>query len=331
VPQSRIFGLLVLCTGFAAQADNFLVQVPAVLHPSAPIAQSVDRECDIETMVGSQVFRGVARTNRGAGQIKDAGNVPKAKVLKLTILSVHGVGGGAWTGAKSITTRVDLTQNGKTLRSAVFTEKGRGSGLRGTCAILERVAFSIGRRVDKWLPTVLDADMAATPGIGVVVPAVFEPAVSIPDDARGSCPLEMLIGSQVFTRVNRHFPGTRMIESSELAAADKAIQVTIAGVQGIGSDAVKGLTLRIDVLQNAKVISTNTFEKSGQTGPIDMSSTCAMLERFGAVIGENAARWLPAVIQGATSGSPDADPEEEKDDAAELPSGAAQEQSGKRP
>src|SRR5258707_6584396 len=183
------FGLFLFCAFFPARADDgLLVQSRAVREPGAPIAQSVDLQCGVEGLLGKQVFRAVSRKNRRAAQIQEPGKAGNEKVLKLTILSVYGVGGGGWTGAKSITTRVDLTQNGKTIRSAVFTKRGRGA-FHGTCAVLERIAGDIGKMVEIWLPGALNADMSATPGIGVVVPAVFGPAFSIVEDVRRSRPM----------------------------------------------------------------------------------------------------------------------------------------------
>jgi hypothetical protein len=136
--------------------ERLLVQVPAVLDPSAPIANSVKRECALESLMGNHVFQQVSERIAGTAQIDDVAKPGPDKVLKLTILSVHGVGGGSWSGSKAITIRADVSQNMQVIASKVFRRGSRGGvfgGMSGTCSIMERITVALGRDVAKWVPT----------------------------------------------------------------------------------------------------------------------------------------------------------------------------------
>lgn len=139
----------------ACQAgDKIFVQVPALLDPAAPIVESVKRECGVELLVGNHVFQKVNERIGAAEQIQDVERPAADKILRLTILSVQGVGGGAWSGAKAITIRADVTQGGQVLRSTVLRRQSRGGafgGMSGTCTIIERVAIALGEDVAGWL------------------------------------------------------------------------------------------------------------------------------------------------------------------------------------
>src|SRR2546423_4365111 len=90
--------------------ERFLVQVPAVYDSGAPVVDAVRRECAIESMVGNHVFRQVSARFPMSLQIQKPGTGDSEKYLMLTILAVQGVGGGSWSGSKSITIRADLLQ-----------------------------------------------------------------------------------------------------------------------------------------------------------------------------------------------------------------------------
>jgi hypothetical protein len=134
--------------------DKLLVQVPAILDPAAPIVESVRRECGVELLVGNLAFQRVSRVFPAAAQITDAGKAGSDHVLRLTILSVHGIGGGAWTGSKSMTVRADVVKDAAVLRTTVLQRSSTGGmwgGMRGTCGILERIATALGQDAANWL------------------------------------------------------------------------------------------------------------------------------------------------------------------------------------
>jgi hypothetical protein len=136
--------------------ERFLVQVPAVYDSTAPVADSVRRECAIESLIGNHVFMQVSATFPKSLQVQAPGKGDREKYLMLTVLAVQGVGGGAWSGGKSITIRADLLQEGKTVSTKVLNRGSRGGafgGFSGTCQIMERIAGALGRDTAFWLKT----------------------------------------------------------------------------------------------------------------------------------------------------------------------------------
>jgi hypothetical protein len=75
-------------------------------------------------------------------------------VLELTISQVHAPGGGAFSGAKSMTVKGVLRDNGKEIGSFTATRYSGGGvfgGYKGTCAIVGRCAKAIGKDIAQWL------------------------------------------------------------------------------------------------------------------------------------------------------------------------------------
>jgi hypothetical protein len=147
-----------LCFTLPSQAnDKFLVQMPAVYEPDAPVTPAVKRECAVESLIGNHVFNSVYGRYPGSIQTGTPGEDNSDKYLKLGILSVHGVGGGAWSGGKSVTIRASVMQHAKVVSTRVLTRGSRGGpfgGMSGTCAIIERIAVALGRDIVGWLQTV---------------------------------------------------------------------------------------------------------------------------------------------------------------------------------
>lgn len=158
-------GVFGLCLAAAAHADDrFLVQMPAVYDANASVVGPVRRECDIEAMIGNKVFKQVGTYFPGSRQIQTPGSDDNEKYLMLTILEVRGVGGGSWSGSKSISIRVDLLQNAKPIATTVLKRGSRGGalgGVRGTCPIMERVAVALGEDTLEWLQTLASAPGAS--------------------------------------------------------------------------------------------------------------------------------------------------------------------------
>ena len=154
-----LLSVVALCIAQASSADEKIIVVPAILDANAPIAVSVQAECSVETSVGNQIFQNVQERIPGAEQSQNPGQAgPTSVVLKVTILSVRGVGGGGWSGSKSIAICVDLLRNAQVIETKTLTRNSRGGvwgGMSGTCAIMDRIAAALGRDVADWLPGAL--------------------------------------------------------------------------------------------------------------------------------------------------------------------------------
>ena len=161
-----VAGMVLAATAHAE--ERFLVQVPAVYDSAAPVTDSVRRECAIESVIGNHVFMQVSAAFPKSLQIQAPGKDDREKYLMLTVLAVQGVGGGAWSGGKSITIRADLLQEGKTVSTKVLSRGSRGGafgGFSGTCQIMERIAGALGRDTAAWLKT-LAPDLGRNVGPG---------------------------------------------------------------------------------------------------------------------------------------------------------------------
>jgi len=167
--------------------ERIFVRAPAVFDKAAPIADSVKAECAVDTLLGQHVYAKVSEKFPASAQVRELGEAGKDRVLNLTILSVFGVGGGSWSGPKSISLRADLMQDNQVIATATRQRSSTGGvfgGVTGTCAIMERIAVALGRDVAAWLaspasapasvlakPASTDADPAAATLKAADVPA----------------------------------------------------------------------------------------------------------------------------------------------------------------
>ena len=157
-----LLGILALCITQALHADDkIVVMVPAILDPAAPIAEGVRQSCSVETSVGNQVFLRVSERFPGTDRTSDSAIIASDKiVLKVTILVVKGVGGGGWSGTKSITIRIDALRHAKVILTQTLRRGSSGGvlgGVSGTCPIMDRIAVALGKDVVSWLPGALMA------------------------------------------------------------------------------------------------------------------------------------------------------------------------------
>lgn len=163
---TSLLGVLLCGPLTAPAADKLLVQIPATLEPGAPIVESVKRECGVESLVGNHVFQKVHERAGGAEPLSDASKVGASRWLQLTILSVHGVGGGSWSGSKSMTIRAQVVQNDQVLGTTILRRASKGGffgGVMGTCAILERISLVLGQDVANWILGGMKARAAPPP------------------------------------------------------------------------------------------------------------------------------------------------------------------------
>jgi hypothetical protein len=138
----------------ASANEPLFLQVPAKLDPSAPIPDAVRNECALEMLLGNYAQSAIDRRIGSVQSVTATEQAGVEKIIQLTIISVHGFGGGAWSGSKSMSIRADIKKEGVTVGSNVFTRSSRGGafgGFSGTCAILERVAVALGKDVAAWL------------------------------------------------------------------------------------------------------------------------------------------------------------------------------------
>lgn len=135
-------------------AETLHVQTPALYDTNARVDPKIKDECRVEHVVSHQVAANIRKTFSPIMPFTALSDVKEGKALGLTIISVEGIGGGAWTGPKGINVTVSLQQDGKIVDTfSAFSETSGGmmAGYKSTCSILNRAAAGIGKKVDRWL------------------------------------------------------------------------------------------------------------------------------------------------------------------------------------
>lgn len=154
--QIRLLALALLCAQGAFAADITINQtVP--YYDEKVIPSKIRTEC---TNLGNKLAEstGLAVQKKGWSVIKqaDVDTGTPGVSLKLSIVNAHS-GGNAFIGhQKSVTINAELFKDGKLVDSYTGTRNssgGFGGGFKGSCAVLERCANTLGSDVSKWLAT----------------------------------------------------------------------------------------------------------------------------------------------------------------------------------
>lgn len=140
----------------AAKKDPVVILEAVPYSKTSGANLAVKRECIIDRQLPEfienyasgydiAVVRGSRKTMR-----KHA----RGKVLELEFSQIYGPGGGAWSGAKSVTVKGTLKDNGKTIGSFIGTRVSGGGAFgayKGTCSILGRCVKTLGDDIARWL------------------------------------------------------------------------------------------------------------------------------------------------------------------------------------
>ncbi len=141
---------------FAAQAQAesaVFVKPQAVYGDGASVVPKIKEECGLESTLTTHLMRYLSKAAPGASLLSEGTAPGSTPVLSMTILSVSGIGGGAWTGYKGISIRAEVTEKGKVVRSIDLhrtTSGGAFAGFKGTCSILDRASTALGKDVSNW-------------------------------------------------------------------------------------------------------------------------------------------------------------------------------------
>lgn len=153
--------------------------------PGSAVVELVKTECRIEDMLANHVGDVLRKRNKGGPGTVEVGADPNgAKVLKIRISHVLGIGGGAWTGPKAITVMADLVEDGKVVRHIKVNRWSVGGfwgAFKGTCSILDRSAIVIAKDIARWVrdPSYVVKDEGPPKETGEA--AASEPTAAAPD------------------------------------------------------------------------------------------------------------------------------------------------------
>jgi hypothetical protein len=136
--------------------EKFLVQLPIKVEAVGTNADRIKFECKIDTALANHVLAKVTSQFPGSGTLEGDAAVPAdAKVLRLTVVSVFGLGGGAYTGTKQMGVRVDIVAGKKTLATTIRERQSMGgaAGLfgGGTCAAFNKLAEVLASDITGWM------------------------------------------------------------------------------------------------------------------------------------------------------------------------------------
>ncbi|MBF0263668.1 MAG: hypothetical protein HQL46_00220 [Gammaproteobacteria bacterium] len=140
----------------ANSSKNFSSSATIKLSDNIPfkkgvrVRPAIKTDCDLGGKLSEYV--------QSFGQSKNFNFSPTKgkRELVLNISHVHGTGGGAWTGAKSVTVEGKLMEGSKLIGSFTGTRTSGGGffgAYKGTCSILGRCVKTLGKDIATWLET----------------------------------------------------------------------------------------------------------------------------------------------------------------------------------
>ncbi|MEX3842337.1 hypothetical protein [Paraburkholderia sp. BR10882] len=150
-----IFLSLCLAATCAVAGPPVLLETPVTYAPDASVVEQVRNECHVEDMLTRHMGELLRKLNRGGdGTVASQTNAAEARILRLQITHVMGVGGGAWSGPKAATVSADLIEGDKVVRHVKISRWSVGGvwgGFKGTCSILDRTTIFIAKDLYRWV------------------------------------------------------------------------------------------------------------------------------------------------------------------------------------
>jgi len=145
-----------MAAGAAGAQEKFFIQLPIKVEASGTQADRIKAECKIDTVLANHVLAKVSSQYPGSGTLEgDAAAPADAKVLRLTIVNVFGLGGGAYSGTKQMSVRADIVAAKNVLATTMRERQSMGgaAGLfgGGTCAVFNKIADVLASDITAWM------------------------------------------------------------------------------------------------------------------------------------------------------------------------------------
>jgi len=156
IPISVIAAIALLAAGAAGAQEKFLVQLPIKVDAAGGTADRIKSECKIDTMLANYMVAKVNNQFPGSGALEGDEAAPAdAKVLRLTIVNVFGLGGGAYSGTKQMSVRAEIVANKKVLATTIRDRQSMGgaAGLfgGGTCSVFNKISDVLANDIAAWM------------------------------------------------------------------------------------------------------------------------------------------------------------------------------------
>jgi hypothetical protein len=140
----------------AGMSTRLYVVTPATYGEEVSLHQNVKDECQMERKLPDRVIARLSQRGYELIAIDDISKAGTGKVLTMTVVSARGVGGGSWSGSKSIVVKAELLERGKSLASIRPYSTSRGTIFAmSTCDIFDRTVEQVSKAVDQWLGALL--------------------------------------------------------------------------------------------------------------------------------------------------------------------------------
>jgi len=160
--------------GSAAHAANPRLFVPVTFDAGSDVPDAVRNECGVDYKLQEEA----ARQLKGHDKAWEPTETLDGSVIRLTILTVKAGAAGAMSGAKSLSARVELIENGKVQHTTVMHASAYSVPLltfKSTCTILDKATRGLAKRVAQWArnpdKTFKDDDEVAGEPAAAVSPA----------------------------------------------------------------------------------------------------------------------------------------------------------------
>jgi hypothetical protein len=145
-----------LVAGTVRAQEKFLIQLPVKLEAGGKNAERIKSECRIDTVLANHILAKVTSQYPGSGTLEGNAVAPaNTKVLRLTIVNVSGLGGGAYSGTKQMSVRADIVADKNVLATTMRERQSMGgaAGLfgGGTCAAFNKMADVLASDITAWM------------------------------------------------------------------------------------------------------------------------------------------------------------------------------------
>ncbi|MBB3167147.1 hypothetical protein [Simiduia aestuariiviva] len=141
---------LLAWSGATLAGDAVQVKKVIAFAETAQVRKAVVDECELQNKVPAFL----AKFARKSVSLVDGDLSATGRRLEMEIVSANASGGGAWSGAKSMTVEGKLYEGDTLIGDFVATRYSTGgvfAGFKGTCSIVGRCAKSIAKDISEWL------------------------------------------------------------------------------------------------------------------------------------------------------------------------------------
>ena len=151
--------LVAVTHAHAAQPVSLLL--PVTYQSEDSLLHKTREACKIEDKLAADIG---AEYQKRAGEPRTTVSARTGVVVRVAIAGGVNVGGGGWTGSKSLNLKVEELLDGEVVRARGFSRKSRGGlagPFEGTCAILEGISETLAKDIVDWTGTQTDAGFDA--------------------------------------------------------------------------------------------------------------------------------------------------------------------------